>query len=395
MTKGRLRVLMNLSYLRPGHVGGSEVLTRRMLAGLAASDRVELEVVVLEHEIAASLQERCGEIAAPDSERVQYTVLQSRLARALRGPGRLLVENSALVSHIRRALPDVVLSPANFGPLRRIGAPHVVFVHDLQHRLALTSLSRRHSLQRDFLIRRTVQKAQLVLVPASHTAEAIDAAYSPSAAIVVLPEGVGELAPLDKAELERIKQRLGIGKDPYFIYPAMHEPHKNHRVLIEAMAHPASERLQIVLPGRPTATTRLLRRLCVEHGVGSRAVFPGYLDRLDLMSILQGAAGLVYPSLYEGFGLPLLEAMAARVPVLCSDRPPFAEVCDGAAIVVAANDGSAWARAMQDVVLQRPNGLVRAGVMRAAELSWDSFTAQLITQLEMSSQAISFSSRAA
>ena len=128
-----------------------------------------------------------------------------------------------------------------------------------------------------------------------------------------------------------LRARLGIGDGPLVLCVAQKRAHKNLHSLVRALALLEREDVQLVLPGRPTAYEAELRRLAGALGVGDRVHLPDWVGEEDLEGLYRAASCFVLPSLMEGFGLPILEAMARGVPVACSDRSALSEVAGDAA----------------------------------------------------------------
>jgi glycosyltransferase involved in cell wall biosynthesis len=169
--------------------------------------------------------------------------------------------------------------------------------------------------------------------------------------IRVVPQG------LDHARLQP-----GTGeREPFLLYPARRWPHKNHARLFEAFALARRERpeLRLVLTGGGDFS-----------GVPDGVEAVGHVPADEVVSLMQRAAALVFPSLYEGFGLPPLEAMACGCPVACSDAAALPETVGGAARLFDPLDARAIADAIGDV-LADPQPWVERGLARAAEFSWD------------------------
>lgn len=168
---------------------------------------------------------------------------------------------------------------------------------------------------------------------------------------------------------------LGIEPGNYLLYPANFWKHKQHEMLLTAFGvacHrglPAGMRL--VLTGAPGERRDYLSAAARAMGLGDRVVFPGYVDDEDLGCILQHARGLVFPSLYEGFGLPVLEAMACGVPVACSESTALAEVASGAALLFDPRRPHEVAGAIRRLVLDEAlrSDLTARGRTRAAFFS--------------------------
>ncbi len=110
-----------------------------------------------------------------------------------------------------------------------------------------------------------------------------------------------------------VRQRYGLGEGPYVVYPAITHPHKNHQLLIDVMArHWTDPALRLVLLGGAGAVDADVGRSIIDRGLGDRVVRPGRVPDADRDALIAGATALVFPSRYEGFGAPLIEAMAAR-----------------------------------------------------------------------------------
>ncbi|MFU2209470.1 glycosyltransferase [Solidesulfovibrio sp. C21] len=143
------------------------------------------------------------------------------------------------------------------------------------------------------------------------------------------------LTRTDAAAVAAIRERLGLEGDDYLLYPANFWPHKNHRMLLTAFGMLAAGRpepLRLVLTGADTGLRQELGQAVAALGLEGRAVFAGYVSDADLSALLTGARALVFPSLFEGFGMPLVEAMAVGTPIVCSDVTSLPEVGGDAAL---------------------------------------------------------------
>jgi glycosyltransferase involved in cell wall biosynthesis len=176
------------------------------------------------------------------------------------------------------------------------------------------------------------------------------------------------------------RERLGVAAQDYLLTVATLEPRKGLDVLLAALAAEPRDLLPLVVVGQAgwggVEPGAMARALGLPDG-SVRAL--GRVPDADLAALLHGAAALVMPSRAEGFGLPVLEAMAAGVPVLSSDVPALREVGGGATVVTPVGDAAALAGALRDLLGDpaRQEELRAAGRRRAADFSWVAVAARL------------------
>jgi glycosyltransferase involved in cell wall biosynthesis/2-polyprenyl-3-methyl-5-hydroxy-6-metoxy-1,4-benzoquinol methylase len=144
------------------------------------------------------------------------------------------------------------------------------------------------------------------------------------------------LPPVSPEAIERARRRSNLEDARFLIYPANFWPHKNHAMLLTAFGmfrsrYPESD-LRLVCTGAPDAEMERLREKAERMGLGDRVLFLGYVPDEDFAALMQSALAMIFPSLYEGFGMPVLEAMACGTPVLCSNVTSLPEVAGDAAI---------------------------------------------------------------
>ena len=325
--------------LVPGELGGSETYARGLTNALA--DVGELDYRVLLPSVAAGFATGLESEVATEYRRAN-TVPQRLVAMsvATARPGRL---------RARLERCDVVHYPLTLR-VPSVARPFVVTLHDLQHLDLPQLFSRAERSFRTVAWHRSIRAADRVIVISEFVRErAIAALGLDPARIRVVPLG------LDHAQL-----RPGGPREPFLFYPARRWPHKNHERLYEAFALIRRERpeLRLVLTGGGDFAD-------APEEVEAR----GHVPWSEVVGLLQTASALVFPSLYEGFGLPPLEAMACGCPVACSNAGALPEVVDGAARLFDPRDPAAIAEAVLDV-LRTPDQWVERGRERAAEYSW-------------------------
>jgi glycosyltransferase involved in cell wall biosynthesis len=198
--------------------------------------------------------------------------------------------------------------------------------------------------------------------------------------IDVVPLGPGAQARVTATPELALRERLGIGPGPIVLAVSAKKAHKNLLRLVEAMRIVAGREptATLVLPGRPTEHEGQLRARAAELGLGANVVFPSYVDQADLEGLYAAAACFVLPSLNEGFGLPILEAMLRGVPVACSNVSAMPEVAGEAARYFDPLRTEDIAAALLDLLGDPALAarLVVAGRERARGFSWEK-TAEL------------------
>jgi glycosyltransferase involved in cell wall biosynthesis len=191
--------------------------------------------------------------------------------------------------------------------------------------------------------------------------------------IDVVPEGIGQM-PGAGGDAAAARRRLDAGERPLVLSVSAKRPHKNLARLIGALARiPAERRPLLVLPGYATPHEAELRELAILRGVADSVRFLGWVSSAELDDLYAAADCFVFPSLHEGFGLPVLEAMARGVPVATSGRASLAEVAGDAALTFDPEDEGAIATAIETLL---SDGALRdrlrgAGQARAAEYTWE------------------------
>ena len=195
-----------------------------------------------------------------------------------------------------------------------------------------------------------------------------------AAKIEVTPLGVADRPLVVPAGAGDLRARLGLGADaPVLLSVAQMSPHKNLTMLVEALPRLADQRAVVVVPGRRTPYSEKLEARAAALGVRDRLVLPGYVDEETLEGLYATAAAFVLPSLLEGFGLPVLEAMRRGVAVACSDTSALPEVAGGAALLFDPRSADAVAAACDRLLADTAERerLIAAGRGRAAELTWE------------------------
>ncbi|MFN8514458.1 MAG: glycosyltransferase family 1 protein [Chloroflexia bacterium] len=341
----------------------------------------------------AQLLEALGEL---DHRNRYILYANGRSKPALRLPPNFrarLIPFPRLWTHARLSLemasraPDVLFVPAHVVPLAYPRT--VVTIHDLGYRAfpeAHPPLARRYL---DWSTRWSAAAARRVIVPSEATARALTAAYgTPPERIVVIPHGYHpRFRPLDAGTVDAGLARLGIAR-PYLLFVGTLQPRKNLARVLAAFERLAAGGWQgrLVLVGQRGWLSdpifgAIARSDSPAHG---RIHLTGYLADGDVPIVYNGADGLVFPSLYEGFGLPALEALACGTPVLTSDTTSLPEVVGDAALTVDPLDTDAIADGMARLVGEAAlrDTLRQRGLARAGRFTWRRAAGRTLAVLE-------------
>jgi glycosyltransferase involved in cell wall biosynthesis len=312
-----MRIGLNLLYLLPGIVGGTETYAAGLLQGLAEVGREDEFIVFLNQESA--------DWPLPQSSNFVRIVCPVRAGSRRK---RYLFEQVRLPGLLRKHQVDVAHSLGYVAPLFT-PCPSVVTVLDLNYRVFGNQMSVPRHLALNFFVGQSARRAdQVVTISRFSRSQILTLLRVPSSkvSITCLANKPRQRLYEDPFVLTR---RLGI-ESPYIVAFSSQSPHKNIPRLLRAFAL-AKERYELphelVLVGhRPTDAG-------LAPGEPDEGVhFTGYLDEPSLEAVLRGAQILAFPSTYEGFGLPVLEAMAAGVPVVCSNAAALPEVAGEAAV---------------------------------------------------------------
>ena len=181
---------------------------------------------------------------------------------------------------------------------------------------------------------------------------------------------------------EMVMGRLNLVGGEYLIYPANFWKHKNHEMLLTAFGiarnNGLAKGVKLVCTGALGTRQQWLQRALDDMGLADNVLFPGYLSNPELLALMTNSAGLIFPSLYEGFGLPIVEAMAIGVPVACSNVTSLPEVAQDAAILFDPRIPEQIAQAMVSLVHDKAlrTRLIAAGTVRATRFSDSKVMAQ-------------------
>jgi glycosyltransferase involved in cell wall biosynthesis len=288
--------------------------------------------------------------------------------------------------------PDVLFVPSHVLPL--VHPPRcVATVHDLGYHYHPEAHTLSQNLYLRWSTRHNARTANRVVVDSQATRRDLVQFYGiPEEKIVVVYPGRNErLIPVsDPSALRAVRGKYGL-TGAYLVYVGTLQPRKNLARLVEAYAklleaseEASSSKLQLVLVGQKGWLADDLLSQVRKLGLGERVVLTGYVPDSDLPALLSGALAFVFPSLYEGFGLPLLEAMACGTPVVCSNTSSLPEVTGDAALLVDPLDTEALAEALSRITEEADlrTTLIERGFARIHDFSWRRAAEQVLDVLE-------------
>jgi alpha-1,3-rhamnosyl/mannosyltransferase len=354
------KVGINLLWMVPGKVGGSETYLTRLLNGLAERAS-ELDYTIF------ALQQFTE--AYPDLAKT-FKTATAPVTGQLKS-FRVAGENSWLAAQCRIRNINLVHHAGGTIPMIRTSRP-VLTIHDLQYLYYPEYFTRTKLNFLKMMVPRSAEAARSILVPSEFTRRTVIERLNIDPSIVhVVPHGISPRDGTAGSPEIRAKYEL---RGPFFLYPAITYPHKNHLVLIEGFArlvekHPDAH---LVLTGAKGSMEVKIGAEVRNLGLESNVKRLGYLPSSDLDALYQEAVALTFPSRFEGFGAPVLEAMARRCPVIASDAAALPEVVGDAGTLISPDNADEWHRAMGDMLEdeEQRQRLAKAGLERARVFTW-------------------------
>jgi glycosyltransferase involved in cell wall biosynthesis len=349
-----LRVGVNLLWLLPGAAAGAEEYAMRLLHALGAHPEDIEPVLVCNRRFPA---------AHPDVVARFETVVApiDGGARTI----RIAAESTWLLGAARRAALDLLHHLNDVVPWRR-NRPSVLTIHDLRSIERPETIGRWHGAYLRRRLRPSARAAAAIATPSTFVrSTVVEHLGVPAERVRVVSAPV--LPPPPPPHGHR-----PVGR-PFFLYPAVTRPHKNHRLLIEAFAGVVATDpdVLLLLPGGAGTAEPVVRELVARRGLGANVRRLGRVPTPLLAALLREATALTFPSTYEGFGLPIAEAMAIGCPVIASNVTAMPEVVGPAGILLDPGDRDAWTAAMARVLADgaERSRLVALGRERARALT--------------------------
>ena len=290
--------------------------------------------------------------------------------------------------------PDALIIPAHVLPFsfwhpglrRRVRS--AVTVHDVGYRHFPTAHTLTQRLYLDLSTRFALRFARVVIVDSETTRHDLLRFYPSRAQIVVAYPGPLPLPEISETEAARIRARLGLADNrAYVLHVGTLQPRKNLRRLVRAWARlsrdPGLAGPQLVLAGGLGWGREDLRAEVAAAGLGEAVALTGYVSDVEKAALLRGARAYVFPSLYEGFGFPVLEAHLAGLPLACSRTSALTEVAGEAALYFDPLDEEAMAAALRTIMIDEEvrSHLIAAGRRNLRRFSWQACAQTILSQL--------------
>jgi len=294
-----------------------------------------------------------------------------------------------LAWEMARRPPDLLFVPAHVLPPVHPQRT-LVTIHDLGYLSFPAAHPWRQRLYLDLSTRWNARAATHILADSHATKDDLIEHYGvdPDKATVAYPGTDESLHPVrDDSAIQAAKGRYNIAGD-YFLYLGTLQPRKNLRRLLTAFAQfvtrCSEQSIQLVLAGKRGWLCDELFDRVREQGLEQHVHFPGYIAREDKAALLSGATAFVFPSLHEGFGLPVLEAQACGCPVITSTTSSLPEVAGGAALLVDPEDSTAISEAIERLVVDQElrHGLIERGLVNVRRFSWEACAATVLEVIE-------------
>ncbi len=349
-----LRIGVNALYLIPGGVGGTEIYLRNLLKALAAIDSANQYIVFTNRETGADLvPKQANFLHAPQDVRASFR------------PGRILWEQLILPFAITKQRIDVLFNPGFTAPIV-CGAPMVTVFHDLQHKRHPEYFRWFDLPFWKFFLWASVRRSRGLIAVSGATRDDLQRYYGVAAQVI--HHGV-EPQFFEIAERRQVKD--------YLLCASTSHPHKNLERLL---------RVHREVRGLPPLVITGVRGFAaaeVEKLAGDSVRITGWVPREELYELFRGARGFIYPSMFEGFGMPVLEAMAAGVPVACSNIPPLREIAGSTVHYFDPSSDSEIGAALR--LLADGTISTEAATERAREFTWDKTARETLDYLSKSS----------
>lgn len=360
-----MKIGINGLYLIPGGVGGTEIYLRSLVDAFSQTSSGQEFVLFLAEEASREMPQRGIDIVTAP-------------VAATNRPARLWFEQARLPALCTKHSVDVLLNPGFTGPFR-LGRPMVTVIHDLQFRDHPEYFSRADRVGWRFFVDRTIARSARLITISEWTKNRLATHYPGTAGRVDVAHMGVEPEILTSSWTPRREDR-------YLLTISTLHPHKNLDTLLRAFAafRRSQPDIRLVIAGLKGHAADQLLALRNELRMGDAVEFTYWIPRPQLRRLLSEAWAFVFPSRYEGFGIPVAEALALGIPTVCSDIAVLDEVAADAALRFPVDSVDALASALRRIASDEGlrGDLSRRGPEQARGFRWSDTAAVTIRSLE-------------
>jgi glycosyltransferase involved in cell wall biosynthesis len=351
-------VALNAMFLAPGDSGGPETYLRELVRALAAEyPGLRIDVLTTGAGERSLRADGFGDVAR----------LRALPAEEYRRFRRQFAEQLLVQVHAHRAGADLLHSLASTGPVRTPRLRSVVTLHDVTF-MHMPTFGRVTTWGMTQVVRRAARDADALITGSAAARDDVCTTLGiDPARFTVVPHGLEAVPRAEPVSEEALRDRLDLNAGRVVLCVAAVRPHKNQELLIRALPELPDD-VTLVLAGRHEPYAERLREVAALIGVGERVRLTGYLSDAELERLWALADCAAFPTRAEGFGLPVLEAMAHGLPVACSDIPVLREVGGDVPVFFDPTDPGAAAAAITAALGDEARA--RRGPERASGFSW-------------------------
>lgn len=380
-----MQVLIDLRWMIPGYTGGVEYHTRGLLNTLLQIDSVNEYTVLLPSTTRFDFDLRGkANFHLITSDGPGYYLSKLLLPLRKHKQKSDLHTNDSAIVQARRIKAQVAISPAGVIASDLYPFKNLLIVPDIQHEVHPEFFHAQELEARQHNITSSIRRADHICTVSNYSRQTIIERFGiPGERVSVAHLGVDSIFRHPDSRVERVLSKYRIEPGSYLYYPANTWRHKNHSLVLKALhILRGSSQIQplFVCTGTPKEAHDDLLALCAQLDLQDQFRFLGYCPREEIPDLYRGAAALVFPSLYEGFGMPILEAMWTACPVICSNATSLPEVAGEAALLIDPNDPDDFAQAIRRLLTDPTlrEELIQRGRGRAQEFSWLKFTTEIL-----------------
>ena len=353
-----MKIGMNLLDLYPGKIGGMEQYVRNFIDFFSKNSNDDM--------IYLFLNEQSYETFLVNSKKIR----------------KYLIYSDSRHEYIIGNIVDKEKIDIWFCPLlslfpRYISIPKITTIPDIQHKYYPQFFSDEVMKFRDLEFPFAIKNSDLIITISEFSKKTIEENYKVDEDKIYVTyldsdSSFNDILIQEKQEAVKLKHNLPI---KYFFYPANTWEHKNHKNLFRALAiykEKYDEKVRLVLTGANLKENRKLITLIKELNIGENVISLGYIEQSDMPYIYRGSSALVFPSLFEGFGIPIIEAFKSQCPVVCSKSASIPEIAKDAVLYFDAENPEDISEKMNQILNPEISSkLISKGILRAQKFSWE------------------------